>query len=112
MYTFVHDCTQLYKRNEHMRVRKETYQQIKFLAEKSGLSMTQLVAEVFEAIFQIGCTYSSLNLNYSFVISESKLTITVEGKNNLISGEMRASTADKEAKISPITVLVKPKGGK
>ena len=95
-----------------MRVRKETEQQIKFLAERSGLTMTQLLADVFDALFTVGCTYKTLNLNYEFVISQSRLTITIEGKNLLISGEMKSPNAEEESKVSPITVLVKPKGGK
>jgi len=99
------------KKQDKLNVRSETYDQIKFLSRNTGLTMTQLVAEIFEAIFQIGCTYKTLNLNYDFCITESKVTISVDGKSNLICGEqkMPKEILDVENSVSPITVVVKPK---
>jgi len=76
----------------------DTGDQIKFLSDKSGLSRTQLLAEVFDAIFNVACTFSALNFNYDFCITESKVTITCEGKNNLTSGSITVneSVTDKE----------------
>jgi len=98
-----------FKKQEKLNVRTESYDQIRFLAEKSGLSMTQLVADVFNALFTVGCTYSALNLSYEYVISQSKVTIQAEGKNNLEVNEVKAPTAKEESKVSPI---VKKKIGK
>ena len=50
--------------------------------------MTQILADIVDAVFQVSCTYSALNLNYDFEISSSKVTVTCEGKNNLQSGEL------------------------
>lgn len=85
------------KKQAPIKVRSDTADQIRFIAEKSGLSMTQLLSEVFDAIFQIGCTFTSLNLNYDFCITESRVTITCEGKSNLQSGsfDVPINTTDK-----------------
>ena len=93
------------KNQATIKVRSETYDEIKFLSEKSGLSKTQLLAEVFDAIFQIGCTFSALNLSYDYCLTENRISITVEGKNNLVSGQFKV----KEVATKPIEVIIKPK---
>jgi hypothetical protein len=97
------------EKQDKLNVRKETHDQIKFLAQKSGQSMTQLVADVFNALFTVGCTYSALNLSYEYVISESKVTIQAEGRNNLEVSEKKHPNAKKESRFSPILVENKPK---
>jgi len=92
------------KNQATIKVRTETYDEIKFLSEKSGLSKTQLLAEVFDAIFQIGCTFSALNLSYDYCLTENRISITVEGKNNLVSGQFKV----KEKATKPLVVMVKP----
>ena len=81
-----------------IKVRTDTAQQIRFLSEKSHLSMTQVLAEIIDAVFTVGCTFATLNLSYDFEISESKVTISVGGKNNLQSGsfEVPSTTSDKK----------------
>lgn len=61
--------------------------------------MTQVLAEIIDAVFTVGCTFSTLNLSYDFEISESRVTISVEGKNNLQSGsfEVPSNTSDRKA---------------
>ena len=94
-----------------IKLRTETYDQIRFLSDKSGLSKTQLVAEIFDAIFNVGCTYESLNFEYLFDISRTQVTVALSGKNNLaVSQEkMHPKTLAKESKIPPLNVIIKPK---
>jgi hypothetical protein len=86
------------KKQAPIKVRSDTAEQIRFLAAKSGLSMTQILSEIVGSVFQIACTYSALNLSYDYEISESRVTITCEGKNNLKSGSFQVndSTSEKE----------------
>ena len=91
-----------------IRTRKETQEQIKFLSEKTGLSMSQLIAEVFDAIFTISLTYSKLNIEYEYEISSSSVKILASGKNNLVSGQLKHTT-EKESKVPAIVVEIKPK---
>jgi len=77
------------KKQDKLNVRPETYDQIRFISKISGQSMTQLLAEIFDGIFSLSCTYSSLNLSYDYCLTEQRLIIRVEGKNNLISGEQK-----------------------
>ena len=81
-----------------IKLRTETYDQIRFLSDKSGLSKTQLVAEIFDAIFNVGCTYESLNFEYLFDISRTQVTVALSGKNNLHVKEFKHPEASKEAK--------------
>jgi hypothetical protein len=94
---------------EAIRVTQETHEQAKFLAEKSGKSISKTVSEIVDAVFNIACTFSALNLCYDYCITESRVTITCEGSNNLTCGVGKSPTAEKESRFSPITVEVKPK---
>jgi hypothetical protein len=93
------------KKQSPIKVRSVTADQIRFISEKSGLSMTQVLAEIIGNVFQICCTYSNLNLSYDFEITESKVTIQCEGKNNLQSGSFEVpsktsnETVDKMVKV-------------
>ena len=60
--------------------------------------MSQLIAEVFDAIFTISLTYSKLNIEYEYEISSSSVKIYAVGQNSLIIGEMKHPDASKEAK--------------
>lgn len=86
------------KKQAPIKVRADTADQIRFLSDKSGLSMTQVLAEIIEAVFTIAVTYSKLNLSYEYEISESRVTIQVEGKNNLQSGifQVPSSTSNEQ----------------
>lgn len=74
------------KKQSPIKVRIDTAQQIRFLSEKSGLSMTQLLSEVIGAIFNIGCVFKSINFEYEYDISNAQITITIKGKSNLEIG--------------------------
>ena len=82
-----------------LKVRNETYDQIRFLTEKSGISKAQLIAEVFEAIFCVACTFGSLNFEYDYDLSNSKVSINVSGKRKFaVSSEKDyAKTLTKES---------------
>jgi hypothetical protein len=81
-----------------IKVRSETGDQIRFLHYKSGLSTTQLLAEIIDSVFQIGCTFSSINFEYEYDITNSQVTISLKGKNNLKSGsfEIPSTTSNKK----------------
>ena len=80
-----------------IKVRCDTGDQIRFLHDKSGLSTTQLMSELVGSIFQIGCTFSSINFEYEYDITNRQVTISLKGKNNLQSGsfEVPSSTSNK-----------------
>jgi len=82
-----------------IKVRSETADQIRFLSDKSGLSMTQLLAEIVGAVFQVACTFSALNLSYDYCITENRVTITCEGKSNLQSGSFSVSDLTSEKQV-------------
>ncbi len=88
---------------EAIRVTQEVHQQAKFLAQKSGKSISNAVSEIIGSVFQIACTFNALNLSYDYEISESRVTITVEGSNNLKSGEfdqpITTTNAETDAKV-------------
>jgi hypothetical protein len=81
-----------------IKVRTDTAQQIRFIAEKSGLSMTETLSEIIGAVFQVSCTFSNLNLEYEYDISNAQVLITAKGKNNLQSGsfEIPSTASDKK----------------
>lgn len=76
------------KKFEAIRVTSEVHEQAKFLAEKSGKSISKAVSEIIGSVFQVACTFSSLNLSYEYEISSSRVTIQIEGSNNLKSGSL------------------------
>lgn len=94
-----------------VKVRDETYDQIRFLSDKSGLSKTQLLSEVIGAVFQIACTYDSINYEYSYDISSSEVTVSIHGKNRLVVKEekMPKEILEEEAKAPVLEVVIKPK---
>ena len=92
-----------------LRVTEETAQQAKFLAEKSGKNISKTVGEIIDAVFNVGCTFQSLNFSYDYCITESRVTITCEGSNNLVCGEYKHPDAKKESKVAPLIVLVNPR---
>lgn len=77
------------KKQAPIKVRSETADQIRFLSDKSGLSMTQLLAELVEGVFNVACTFDSLNLEYETCITDSTLLVSVKGKNRLKSGSFQ-----------------------
>ena len=86
------------KKFEAIRVTAETHQEAKFIADKSGKSISATVSEIIGAVFDICVTYADLNLTYEY--DGDKVTIVVSGKNNLISGcqKMPDSVLKEEAK--------------
>jgi hypothetical protein len=96
---------------EAVRVTEETHQQAKFLAEKSGKSISKVVSELVGCAFQIGCTFSQLNLSYEYEISTSRVTIQVEGSNNLVLRDelMPKEVLEEESRHPALEVIVKPK---
>lgn len=96
---------------EAIRVTEQVHQQAKFLADKSGKSISKTVSELIEAVFNVAVTFSSLNLSYDYCITESRVTITCEGSNNLVVREekMPKAVLDEEAKAPVLEVIVKPK---
>lgn len=82
-----------------VKVRLDTGDQIQFLHDKSGLSKTQLLAEIVGAIFQIACTFSSVNFEYEYNISNSQVTVSIQGKNNLQSGSFEVPSTTSNAKV-------------
>ena len=81
-----------------IRVNAETYDQIRFLANKSNKSITGTLAEIIDSIFNVACTFESLNLEYETCISDSTVLIAVKGKNKLKSGsfEVPSTTSNKK----------------
>ena len=81
-----------------IRVNVETYDQIRFLANKSNKSITGTLAEIIGSIFNVACTFSNLNLEYETCISDSSVLIAVKGKTKLKSGsfEVPSSTSNKK----------------
>lgn len=100
------------KKQAPIKVRADTADQIRFLADKSGLSMTQLLSEVVGAIFNVGCTFKSINFEYEYDITNSQVTVSVKGKNNLESGsfEVPSNTSNKtvDSMIAKRLKKVKP----
>lgn len=86
------------KKQAPIKVRSETAQQIRFISAKSGLSMTQVLSEVFDSLFNVACTFDSLNFDYETCVTDSTLLITVSGKNKLRSGsfEIPSTTSNKK----------------
>jgi len=85
------------KEQAPIKVRENTADQIRFLAEKSGLSTTQLLSEVIGAIFQIGCTFDSIHFEYKYDTTNSQVTVSIKGRNKLKSGsfEVPITTSNK-----------------
>jgi len=71
---------------EAIRVTDKVHEQVKFLADKSGKTLSATVTEIMEAVFNVACTFSDLNLEYETCISDSTVLISVKGKNKLKSG--------------------------
>jgi hypothetical protein len=93
---------------EAIRVTEQTHQKAKFLANKSGKSISQTVSELVDAIFTIGCTFSALNLSYDYCITESRVTITCEGANNLVCSEVKVNPTKAERKVKAKEVVINP----
>jgi hypothetical protein len=82
-----------------IKVRCDTGDQIRFLHKKSGLSTTQLMSELVGSVFQIGCTFSSINFDYEYDITNSQVTISLKGKNNLKSGSFEIPSYTSNRKV-------------
>lgn len=92
-----------------VKVRIETGQEIKFLSDKSGLSQTQLLAEVFDALFNIAVTFKSINFEYEYDVTNAQVTISIHGKRNLEIGSFNVpSSTDSETVDKMIKKKVKP----
>ena len=83
-----------------IRVNAETYDQIRFLANKSNKSITATLAEIVNSIFNVACTFESLNLEYETCISDSTVLIAVKGKNRLKSGSFQVNDSATEKEVN------------
>src|SRR3990170_8075359 len=92
-----------------IRVRSVTAEQIRFLSAKSGISMTQLLAELVEGVFNVACTFDTLNLEYETCVSDSTVLISVKGKNRLKSGSFITTDTNTDRAIAKHLKKVKPK---
>lgn len=64
----------------------KTKQRVAYLRKITGLTQSQLVSDLVNAVFTIGATYrKGANLTYDFCITDSEVTIRVNGSNRLIA---------------------------
>ncbi len=88
-----------HRKFESLRIHPETHDKAKFLAKKSGKSIANTVEEIIDAVFTVSCTFSQLNLDYDFCITDSKVTITCSGRNNLKSGDFEVQSKISEKDV-------------
>jgi hypothetical protein len=99
------------KKFEAIRVTQETHQEAKFIADKSGKSISATVSELLDAVFNIAVTYEDINLTYEY--DGDSVKVIVSGRNNMICGEqkMPAEVLKEESKAKPL-LRVKTKDSK
>ncbi len=82
------------KNDSSVRISKDTLAELDLLSKITKISKKALIGDVVHSIFCLGCTFKTLNLGYETVVSENTLTITLSGRNNLISGSFQIPETD------------------
>jgi hypothetical protein len=103
------------KKQRTIKVRTVTGDQINFISDKSGYSKAELMAQIFDNLFNVACNLTEgLNITFDYDVPEpNAVKIIFDGKSNMFSGEskMPDSVLKEEAKAKPL-LRVKTKDSK
>jgi hypothetical protein len=105
-----------YKQTPPIKVRRNTYDIIRFLSDKSGYSKAELMAQIFDNLFNVSCNFTEgLNVSFDYDCEPNAVKIIFDGKSNMISGEqkMPKEVLKEESKAKPLLrVKTKDSNGK
>ncbi len=90
------------KKFKNVGISETSHQEARFLSNITDRAIGSLIEEYIDYLFNIGCTFSKANLEYS--VDGNKVTIEVTGRNNLVVGERKESKQllEEESKAKPI----------
>jgi hypothetical protein len=95
------------KKQRTIKVRPVTGDQINFLSDKSGYSKAELMAQIFDNLFNIACNLTEgFNVAFDYDVSEpNAVKIVFDGKSNMIIGEQKMpnSVLEEEKKAGIVT---------
>lgn len=103
-----------YKQTPPIKVRQVTYEQIRFMTDKSGYSKAELMAQFFDNFFNVCCNLTEgFNITFDYDCEPNAIKIIFDGKSNMIVSEQKMpDSVLKEEKKAGETLLVKFKGEK